>query len=206
MRRRFPVYPLRIAALFLLLVACSSQPPLPQLGPDATILAFGDSLTYGTGVEAAQSYPAVLSRLTGLDVINAGVPGEVTPEGLQRLPEVLQEVEPQLLILCHGGNDMLRKRDLKVAADNLRRMVRLAQQQGISVLLIAVPQPGLLLSPPQFYEQVAGEMNVPIETGVLSDILSERSLKSDTIHPNAKGYRLMAEAVFNLMREAGAIR
>lgn len=189
-----------------LLAGCSSQPELPQLSPDATILAFGDSLTYGSGAKQEESYPAVLSRLTGFEVINGGIPGEVTTAGLARLPGILDEIQPQLMILCHGGNDMLRQQDLNVAADNLRSMIRLARRQGISVILLAVPRPGVFLTPPGFYEQVAEEMGVPIESEVLPDILSTRSLKSDRIHPNRDGYRVMAEAVIQLMKETGAIR
>lgn len=169
------------------------------------ILAFGNSLTYGSGARRDESYPSVLGTLTGLEVVNAGIPGEVTSDGLARLPDVLDDVQPQLMLLCHGGNDMLRKHDLRVTASNLRRMIRMARERGISVMLIAVPQPGLLLSPPELYEEVAEEMKVPIETDVLQEILRDRSLKSDTIHPNAKGYRLMAEAVFTLLKKTGAI-
>jgi len=92
----------------VLLAACSSQPQLPKLTPDAAILAFGDSLTYGSGADRGESYPAVLSRLSGLEVINAGVPGEVTSQGVMRLPDLLDEHLPQLLFLCHGGNDLIQ--------------------------------------------------------------------------------------------------
>jgi len=189
----------------ILLGACSSQPQLPQLSDNARILAFGDSLTYGTGSRPDENYPAVLARLTGLEVINEGIPGEITSAGLARLSGVLDTERPQLMILCHGGNDMLRKEDIHASANNLRAMIHLAQDQGIPVLLIAVPKPGLLLAPPDFYEEIAREMNVPIEKEILSDLLSNRSLKSDTIHPNAKGYKMMAESIFQLMKESGLI-
>ena len=191
--------------LVSLFAACSSQPQLSPLAPDATILAFGDSLTHGSGVSREQSYPTVLARLTGLKVVNAGLPGEVSEAGLKRLPEVLEEVRPDLLILCHGGNDMLRKLGMTAAAKHLRSMIRLAQQQGIPVILVAVPRPGVFLSEPDFYQEVADEMNIPIEHDVLADVLSDRSLKSDMIHPNREGYRMMAEAVFDVMKESGAV-
>jgi len=190
----------------ILFSACSTQPQLPKLSPDATILAFGDSLTYGSGVEKSESYPVALSRLTGFKVINAGVPGEVTDAGLSRLADVLEEVQPTLMILCHGGNDILRKQDMNKAEDNLRAMIGLAKQQGISVILIAVPRPGLLLSPPAFYGQIAKAMKVPVEADVLSDVLSKRALKSDQIHPNREGYQMIAESIYKLMKERGLIR
>ena len=198
-------FSLLLLPVALLLAACSSQPQLPKLAPDATILAFGDSLTYGSGASRDESYPAVLSQLTGLEVINAGVPGEVTSQGVKRLPDLLDEHLPQLLILCHGGNDLIRKQDLNRAAENLRSMIRMTRERGIAVVMLAVPKPGLFMKPPEFYEEIATEMKLPIAVDTIPDILSDRSLKSDTIHPNSDGYRLMAEEIFRLMNDAGAL-
>lgn len=93
----------------LVLSACDSDPQqLKQLRPNDVILAFGDSLTLGVGAEAKLSYPAQLSRLLARKVVNAGVSGEVSAEGARRLPDLLDRYEPDLLILCHGGNDLLR--------------------------------------------------------------------------------------------------
>lgn len=203
MKRSWLYFPAILIAV--LLAGCSSQPEQPGLPPDATILAFGDSLTYGSGAKRDESYPAVLSRLTGMEVINAGVPGEVTSEGLARLPDVLDEVQPQLMIICHGGNDMLRQQGLQRAEKNLRSMIQLVQQQGVSVVLMAVPKPGLLLSSADFYEVIAQEMQIPFEGDVVADVLSKRSLKSDLIHPNAEGYTVIAQSIFQLMKEAKLI-
>ena len=91
----------------ILLLGCSEK-QLSKLSNDATILAFGDSLTQGVGVKANQSYPTVLAGLTNLQVINSGVSGEVTGEGLIRLQQVLETQQPDLIILLEGGNDILR--------------------------------------------------------------------------------------------------
>ncbi len=189
----------------LLLLSCSSAPQLPKLSPDAVILAFGDSLTYGTGVQSDQSYPSILSNLTGHAVINAGIPGEVTASGLARLPDVLDEVQPELVIICHGANDILRRMSFKQAEANLRAMINMARQRGIAVIILAVPKFSVLLSPAGFYETIAEEMNIPVEADVLSDVLVDYSLKSDRLHPNSKGYHLMAEALYSLMKKAGAL-
>lgn len=189
----------------ILFIACSSGPELPLLSKDAVILAFGDSLTFGTGADPAQSYPAVLGELINRRVVNSGVPGEVTTEGLSRLPEVLERERPALLLLCHGGNDQLRRQNLQQMANNIKEMIHLARQRGIAVILIAVPEPGLSLSPSSIYMKISKEMSVPIEEDALSDILSTRSLKSDFIHPNAAGYRRLAESIAALLRKSGAI-
>lgn len=194
-----------IAAAALVAACGPAVPKLPKLDGDAVVLAFGDSLTFGTGASLEQAYPAVLSRLISRKVVAAGVPGEVSAEGLARLPGVLEEVKPQLLVLCHGGNDFLRKTGEEAAAANVREMVRLAQAQGVSVVLVATPKPGFGTSRVPFYEAIGRELGIPVEADILPDVLGDRSLKSDLVHPNAKGYAEIAEAVAKLLRKAGAV-
>ena len=196
-----------VAFLFAVVVAACGDdpPPLPKLAPDAVILAFGDSLTHGTGARDYQSYPAVLESRTGRRVINAGVPGEESDKGLRRLPSLLDRYRPDLLVLCHGGNDILRKRDPAATERNLREMILLSRERNIPVVLIAVPDIGLFLSPSDIYETVAEDMQVPIENDVLADILGDNHFKSDHVHPNADGYARMAEAVQALLSEHGAL-
>ena len=186
-------------------VACSDDVKLPRLANNAVILAFGDSLTYGTGAEQTESYPAVLEQLIGRRVVNAGIPGEETGEGLSRLPQVLQKEKPALMIICHGGNDLLRLLNQQQAANNLRDMIRLAQKQGVAVVLITVPTPDMFLSPTHMYREIAKDLAVPLEDEIIFAVLADGSLRSDYIHPNAAGYRRIAEALATLLRESGAI-
>lgn len=195
--------------LLLLLGGCSDEhvEPLPPLPADARILAFGDSLTYGSGVDAEHSYPAVLQGLTGREVINAGVPGERSGQGLERLPALLREYQPHLLLLCHGGNDMLRRQSMAQMEANLEAMIRLAREQGIPVVLLGVPRPAIFgLESAEQYYNVASRTGSPLEDHIIPKVLSDNALKSDQIHPNATGYRLMAEAVFTLLQKAGALQ
>lgn len=192
--------------LLSLLTGCGGQQhSISEIPADGTILAFGDSLTYGTGVSREESYPSVLQQLTGRQVINAGVPGEVTAQGLKRLPGLLSKHSPDLLILIHGGNDMLRKKNLDMAANNLRTMILMAQESNIPVIMMAVPNPTLILSPAEFYEELADSMGVPIEVDAISDILQFPSNKSDAIHPNAAGYRMMAESIHEMLLSLEAL-
>jgi lysophospholipase L1-like esterase len=193
------------ALLALLVAACGEQPKLPRLAADAVVLAFGDSLTFGTGASEAESYPAQLAQLIGRRVVRAGVPGEVSAAGLQRLPAMLEEHRPALLILCHGGNDFLRRQSKSDAAANVRAMVGLATSRGVAVVLVGTPEPGFTVSPPEFYKAIAGEFRVPYEGEVIGSILKNAALKSDPIHPNAHGYRLIAERVAELLRKSGAL-
>jgi acyl-CoA thioesterase-1 len=195
------------ALLACLALACSdSTSRLPRLSPDAVILAFGDSLTFGTGADRTQSYPAHLAGLIRRKVINAGIPGEVTAAGVQRLPGLLDRHKPGLLILCHGGNDLLRKLDPDAMRSNLQAMLADASARGIPVLLLGVPRPGLfLLESAELYGQLAEQHALPYEGDIIPAVESDNSLKSDAIHPNAEGYRLIAEAVSRLLHDSGAL-
>ena len=133
------------------------------------------------------------------------IPGEVSAAGLERLPEVLDEVKPRLLILCHGGNDMLRKLNLQQAADNIRAMVRLARSRGIEVVLLGVPKPGLILSAADHYTEIAREMKLPYDENTIAKILSDSDLRADIAHPNAEGYVRLVTAVAVLLKRSGAI-
>lgn len=180
-------------------------PQVPRLAPSDVIVAFGDSLTFGTGAAEPESYPAVLASLVGQPVVRSGVPGEVTAQGLQRLPEVIDEHRPRLVIVCLGGNDMLRKVGEAEIRSNLRAIIRTLKDRGIAVVLIGVPKPALITGTAEFYAEIAREFGIPYEGKVVTSVLYAPDMKADPIHPNAKGYRRMAEAVAALLRKAGAI-
>ena len=192
--------------IIILLSGCNGETPrLAPLSADAVILAFGDSLTVGYGAAEDESYPAVLARLSARRVINAGVSGEVSGEGLRRLPAMLEQHRPRLLILCHGGNDMLRGRSLTQMEDNLRGMARLALERAIPVVLLGVPNRGLFLASYEAYARIAEDMNLVFIADLIPEILGDSDLKSDAIHPNAKGYRMMAETIHAALQKSGAL-
>ena len=196
---------LRWAVVLLLVLGCAERPKLERLPSDAVVLAFGDSLTFGTGANEDESYPAQLEALIGRRVVRAGVPGEVTAQALARLPAALDEHSPKLLLLCIGGNDFLRRLGNQQAERNVRGMVQLARSRGIAVLLIGTPEPGFTVSPPAFYAGIAKEFRLPYEGGIIGQVLKDASLKADPIHPNARGYRLIAERVAETLKSSGAI-
>lgn len=196
---------LLIVSLFFLVTACSGNITLSPLGEDEVILAFGDSITSGLGVVKGKSYPEILEGLSHRKVISSGVPGELTVEGLMRLPLVLDKYRPALLLLCHGANDLMRKTGEGAASENLKLMVILAIERGIEVVIVGVPNPGVSIMPPDFYRDVAEEFLIPYEGHLLKNILSNNQLKADYIHPNEKGYRYLAEGIFELLKGRGAL-
>jgi lysophospholipase L1-like esterase len=186
------------------IVSCSGNSHT-ELNQDATILAFGDSLTYGTGASSDKSYPAVLEKLINHNVINAGIPGEISEKALLRLPALINKYQPELIIICHGGNDILRNLDLNETSKNIQKMIDLAQINKVQVMLIGVPKFGFFLKPPAFYQALADKNHIPINNKILPEIMGSNLFKSDHVHPNARGYHLLAENIALTLRKTGAL-
>ena len=183
------------------------DPTIQTLRSPNSILAMGDSLTYGYNANPTESYPSVLSTMTGLNVINAGIPAETSKDGLQRLPKLLEDPSIKLMILFFGGNDMLQQISMDVLKKNLKTMIQMAKEKEIDVLLISVPNFTLFgPSSQSLYEEISNEENVLLLNGLLEDILFNPALKSDTIHPNGLGYRQMAEKIYEKLEENGWIK
>ncbi len=191
--------------LLLLLLACDSGQIFHKLRPGSKILAFGDSLTHGTGAAPGHGYPEQLEQLIARKVINAGVPGEVSAEGVRRLPGLLDEHQPDLVILCHGGNDLLRKLDKQQLSENLRRMFEAVNQRGIPVVMVAVPEPSLLIDDADLYQELAKELNIPLIEDVLAKLLADRQYKSDRVHLNAAGYGVLTKVIADKLYELRVI-
>jgi lysophospholipase L1-like esterase len=195
-----------IAAIFILFSFTSKETDIQTLNSQESILAFGDSLTYGYNAKPSESYPTVLAQLSAHKVINAGINGETSAEGLKRLPQLLKDKNIKLMLLCFGGNDIIQKKSIASLKENLKTMIQMAKEKNIEVLLISVPNLTLFgLSPLELYEEVADEENVVLASGILAQILEQPSLKSDQIHPNALGYKIMGEKIYEKLKEEGFI-
>ena len=187
--------------LCLLLTACG-EPGFRPLAAGETILAFGDSLTEGRGVSPAQSYPSVLASLSGHPVINGGVSGELSQAGRARLPALLAEHRPALVILLEGGNDMLRGSGEGALKANLAAMIEAVQGSGAQVLLVAVPRKSLFADGAPLYGELAEQYGLVLDNDSLGELLRTPGLKSDAVHLNAQGYGALAE---RLLQARGAL-
>jgi len=201
-------YLLSAVAIILILFSLNSKEmPMQTLDQNDSILAFGDSLTYGYNAKANESYPAVLSRLLGYTVINEGVLGDTSHEGLRRIAPLLEERNIKLMILLLGGNDIMQGLSMEDLKSNLKTMIQMAKKKQINVLLISMPKLSIFgLSPLELYEEVTEEEDVPLLSGMMSNILKQPSLKSDQIHPNAKGYTMMAKMIYEKLKEEGWLK
>ncbi len=192
-----------IIIVIIIVYTKESGDRLPKilLDKDSVVLAFGDSLTHGFGATQDTSYPAYLQEKSGLRVINAGINGETSAEGLLRLPFLFKE-KPDVVILCHGGNDILQKLSHEDLKNNLESMVRLIKESGAQVILVSVPDFNVFgFRALPLYEEIADAQDIFLEDEVLTHIELNRSLKSDYVHPNAKGYEMMADTFLKLLIE-----
>jgi len=197
---------LLLLGLVIMVVIQRNQTKVTSLQRGEKILAFGDSLTYGFGAKSGEGYPEKLSLSIGIPVINAGINGDTSLDGLKRISTLLNDPEIKLMLLCFGGNDILQKRSLSALKGNLKQIIRVAKERGVKVLLISVPDIGVFgLSPLPLYEALADEMEIPLLAGVLADILDQPKLKSDQVHPNVAGYTIFAKEIEKKLRALGYI-
>jgi len=201
---------LLILAGALALAACGRKAERhPALPAGSTVLALGDSLTYGTGAAADAAYPLRLAQLTGWNVVNAGVPGNTSAQARERLAALLAQHTPKLVLLSIGGNDFLRQVPEAATREHIAAMLAEIRAAGSPVVLVAVPRPALAaalfgsLDDHPLYEALAGEARVPLFASGWSKVLSDPALKSDRIHANAAGYERFARELHGHLREAG---
>lgn len=168
-----------------------------RLHSEDVVLAFGDSLTQGVGVAKMHSYPTKLSEALGITVINSGVSGQTSTQGLKRLQKELDQHQPQLVVLCLGGNDILRKHSMIKLKQNMATMIEIIQSQNIQVMLIGVPEPGLFLDVMPLYEALSEQYDLVSDHQILAELLNDNQYKSDMVHLNQAGYLKLAEAVMN---------
>jgi lysophospholipase L1-like esterase len=196
----------------LLLAACrQSSTKARPVAPGAVVLALGDSLTFGTGAAPEASYPAMLARVTGWQVVNAGVPGDTAAQALDRTPGLLTQHAPQLVLLSIGGNDLLRRLPEADTRARIRSMVELSLAAAAQVLLVAVPRPSLMaaslgsLTDHPMYAQLAAELKVPLQRQGWAEVLSDERLRADAIHANAQGYEQFARSLVATARAVGLL-
>ena len=195
-----------------LLTACGKKAPKHSALPrGSAVLALGDSLTYGYGANPTESYPARLAELTGWAITNGGVSGDTSAQALARLPELLREHTPHLVIISIGGNDFLRRQPENETRTNIRAIIQACKAAGAETLLVGVPGVGVgaALGYPgdhPLYADLAKAEHVPYYANGWSQILGKDALKSDQIHPNAAGYAEFARGLTAYLKENGWLR
>jgi len=193
--------------------APAAPSPAAQVAPHESlpkIVAFGDSLTAGYGLTAAESYTSLLQKKLESDgyqyeVVNAGVSGDTSAGGLRRLDWAL-EGDVRFLILELGANDLLRGQPVREMKKNLDQIIERAQARGVTVLLAGMYAP--TNTGPDYQREVqdafqalAREHHVSLIPFFLDRVAGVETLnQSDGIHPNAEGSRIVAETVYQSLR------
>lgn len=197
-----------IASSPIFIVACNKSHYGTKLTKDTVVLALGDSLTAGYGATPDTSYPAILAHLTGWHVVNAGVSGDTSAQALTRLPDLLKQHQPKLVIVSIGGNDFLQRLPETQTHQNISRIIETIQQANIALVLVGVPTFGFsaVLGKPSdhvLYQNLAEQYNIPLLSGEWSTIIAQDKLKSDHVHPNAQGYKRFANRLAAFLFEQG---
>jgi acyl-CoA thioesterase I len=187
--------------------------PASTTSPDGhpTIVVLGDSLTAGYGLLELQAYPALLQEKLNQDgygwaVVNAGISGDTSAAGLQRLDWALDQGNVRILILELGGNDGLRGLPASELQKNLSAIIEQAQGRGISVLLAGMEAPPnygpeYTVSFRQVYRDLAKQYKVTLLPFLLDKVAGVAALnQSDGIHPNVEGERIVADTVWHVLK------
>ncbi|MDO5767909.1 MAG: GDSL-type esterase/lipase family protein [Psychrobacter sp.] len=206
-RRQFLQAITLVCAVNIAALGCSDTPTEQALPAGSKVIALGDSLTYGYGATPETSYPTVLAQLSGWKVINAGVNGDTSSGVLARTDDIIK-LQPDLVLLGVGGNDVLQRLPPETTRDNITATISKFKSADIPVVLIAEPHFSTSAlfgkaSDNPLYKEVAKSQEVSLYSGGWSEVLSDESLKSDQIHANAAGYRQFAEGLHDYLRDEG---
>jgi acyl-CoA thioesterase-1 len=183
--------------------------PLPAAA--RTLLLVGDSVSAAHGIEVSSGWVALLQqrlRTQQLDytVINASIGGDTTASGLTRLPRLLQEHKPGIVIIELGGNDGLRGLSLEQMKHNIRAMIAKARAGGAKVLLVGIELPpnyGRKYTErfQRIYRELATEQQVALVPSIMAGFATDRALmQPDGIHPNIKAQPRMLENVWGTLQ------
>lgn len=190
-------------AIFWLASAAAGPASQLKLTSDSTILAFGDSLTYGIG-GSGTDYPQRLQNRLGIPIINAGSPGDTTLTGAGRFSRTLSrnKTQPDLIILCLGVNDFYRNVPLPAMRQSLLSILDKAATAEIPVLLVGVNGPGQRVANP-LYAELADRDDVYLDNHSLVKVLNNPSWKTDLVHPNSEGYKVLADSLAKKIKALG---
>ena len=164
------------------------------------IICFGDSLTFGYGAGPAEDYPTALKKNVRMPVINSGVDGDTTIHALRRFQEDVLDKDPYLVIVEFCGNDFIQKVPQEATIYNLRQIIRKSQDKGAIVALVDISAGFFLRDYRLAYRKLAREEGAIFVPAVLNGILTNPSMKSDFLHPNASGYKVVAGRIYDAIK------
>jgi len=185
---------LLFALILPLMLACSKK-PLYYNSSGTDIVAFGDSLTYGLGVYPENSYPSVLAALTGRNVVNLGVSGNTAAQGVTRISDI-GKTRPCMVLIEFGGNDLMHGRSMQETQSALEQIIDYVH--GLHAMAILVDTGGnyQMNRYTKMMQKLAKKKKALFIPGIMDGIFNDKNLKSDVLHPNEKGYEIIARKVY----------
>ncbi|MCX7662093.1 MAG: GDSL-type esterase/lipase family protein [Candidatus Omnitrophica bacterium] len=178
------------------LISCAKQEVRNIDSQGKNIICFGDSITAGYGVGENESYPYLLQQVLNMPVINAGLDGDTTSEALKRLNTDVLEKEPYLVIIELGGNDFLRRMPLEQTIKNIEEMIIKIQDCGAIVALADISVGMIMDDYYREYKRLSNKYKTIFIPHLLAGILTSPQLKTDFIHPNSEGHRIIFERIY----------
>lgn len=191
---------LSLISLVITVTACARKDIKNINSKGKNIICFGDSITRGYGANAGEDYPAALSELTDNPVLNMGVEGETTVEALRRIKEDVLDREPLLVVIEFGGNDFLTKVSKENTMRNIKEMVHNIRAAGSMVAIADISAGMFFAEYREEFSRLAKEEGAIFIPAILNGIITNPSMKSDFLHPNGTGYRLIAHQVYRAIR------
>jgi len=183
---------------YILINGCAENKIKNIASQGKSIICFGDSITAGTGAASGNDYPSILSALLKREVINAGYGGDSTSSAMRRLEKDVLEKDPFLVIIILGGNDALGGVSKNTTFENLRNMIRRIQEKG-AIVALGELGPFTMYGYRQYYRQLAKEEGAVLIPDIFSGIFGDPEYMSDTVHPNQKGYKKLAQKVYDVI-------
>lgn len=175
------------------------KPTIKNLNnPGQTIVAFGDSLTAGYGAPRGASYPDVLAQQLGRPVVNLGLNGDTSAAAVSRLPLVLEQ-NPYMVLIEFGGNDFMHGVPFDETERALRELVKSVQAAGAVAVVVDTGGYSQMGRYGRLYKQIAREEGALFVPGILDGIFQRNQYKADPIHPNAAGYKIVADRVYKVI-------
>jgi lysophospholipase L1-like esterase len=191
------LFVLSAAVCFFIVSGCAQKAAIqPKL--EKTIVCFGDSLTHGTGASNGETYPYFLQKFTNLTVVNAGVHGDTSQQGLDRIDEIFQ-FKPFMVLIEFGANDFFKKIPIVSTKKNIESIVDKIQASGATAVILCT-EDNQLPELRRILVEISNDKNAPILSGILNEIWTDRTLFADDLHPNSAGYKIVAEKVYERIK------
>jgi lysophospholipase L1-like esterase len=182
--------------LALSLVSCAKRQIKNIDSKGTNIICFGDSITFGHGANPGENYPAYLGKMIALEVVNSGLDSDTSADGLQRIDSDVLEKEPRLVIIEFGGNDFLQKVPMDQTIANVKAMVDKIQAKGAMAAIFDISSGMIMSNYRSAFRKIADEKQAIFIPNALEGIITNPELKSDFIHPNGIGYKMVAHRVY----------